>query len=98
MVSYEVTAVVRADLAGAYESYMHRHIADVLATGKFVAASFARSGAGRYRTRYEAVDQESLDRYLAADTTRLRADFSRHFPEGVELSREVWETLEVWPR
>ncbi len=97
MVSYEVTAVVRADLADAYESYMRRHIAHVLGTGKFRAATFARSGAGRYRTRYEAADQVSLDRYLAEDASALRADFSKHFPEGIELSREVWDTIEVWP-
>lgn len=97
MVSYEVTAIVRADLVEEYESYMLRHIAEVLATGKFAAASFARASGGRYRARYEAADQQSLDRYLADDTARLRADFSMHFPTGVELSREVWETINVWP-
>ena len=96
-VSYEVTAIVRADLGDAYESYMRRHIPDVLATGKFASASFSRLAGGRFRARYEAVDQQSLDRYLAEDTARLRADFSKHFPDGVELSREVWEIVEVWP-
>ena len=97
MVTYEVTATVRADLARQYESYMRRHIPEVLATGKFVAATLARAPGGRYRARYDAVDQQSLDRYLAEDTTRLRADFSKHFPDGVELSREVWENLQSWP-
>lgn len=98
MVTYEVTAVVRADLAHAYESYMRRHVVDVLATGRFVTASFARSSENRYRTRYDARDQESLDRYLAEDTARLRADFAKHFPSGVELTREIWQTIEAWPR
>ena len=98
MVTYEVTATVRADLVNDYESYMRRHIPEVLATGKFVTATFARASGGRYRARYDAVDQQSLDRYLAEDTSRLRGDFSRHFPAGVELSREVWETLQSWPR
>ena len=97
MVTYEVTAVVRPDLAGAYETYMRRHVVDVLATGRFFAASFARSTENRYRTRYHARDQESLDRYLAEDTARLRADFAKHFPSGVELSREIWQAIEVWP-
>ena len=96
MITYEVTAVVHADLIDRYETYMRRHIADVLATGKFKAASFARSAQYRYRIRYDAPDRESLDRYLAEDTARLRADFSSHFPTGVELSREIWETLQVW--
>ena len=97
MVTYEVTAKVREDLAEQYESYMRRHIPEVLATGKFVAATFARSAGGNYRAKYDAADRHSLDRYLAEDTTRLRADFARHFPNGVELSREVWETLQSWP-
>ena len=97
MVTYEVTAQVRADLARQYESYMRRHIPEVLATGKFVAARLARVSGGRYRASYDALDQRSLDRYLAEDTTRLRADFSKHFPDGVELSREVWENLQTWP-
>ena len=95
-VSYEVTAIVRADLVDDYESYMRRHIPEVLATGKFLSASFSRSAGGCFRARYEAADQESLDRYLAEDTARLRADFAEHFPAGVELSREVWEIVEVW--
>lgn len=97
MVTYEVTATVRPELADAYETYMRRHVADVLATGKFVSASFARSAENRYRTRYDARDQESLDRYLAEDTARLRADFAKHFPSGVELTREIWQAIEVWP-
>lgn len=97
MVTYEVTATVRPDLAAAYESYMRRHVVDVLATGRFFAASFARSEGNGYRTRYDARDQQSLDRYLAEDTARLRADFAEHFPSGVELTREIWQTIEVWP-
>jgi len=98
VVTYEVTAIVRADLVDAYEAYMHRHIPELLATGKFVAATFGRSSGNRYRTRYEARDQQSVDRYVAEDAPRLRADFAKHFPNGVELTREVWQTLETWPR
>ena len=96
MVTYEVTAVVRSDLTGEYESYMRRHVVDVLGTGRFFSASFARSSENRYRTRYHARDQDSLDRYLAEDTARLRADFAKHFPAGVELTREIWQAIEVW--
>lgn len=36
MVTYEITATVRADLCDAYEKYMaERHIPDVLDTGAF---------------------------------------------------------------
>jgi hypothetical protein len=94
---YEITAVVRADLVKKYEEYMRgRHIPDLLETGYFHAASLSRSDENRYRIRYEAPDQNALDRYLKSDAARLRADFLEHFPEGVEVSREVWEVLESW--
>ena len=96
MVTYEVTAVVRPELADAYEAYMRRHIPELLATGWFVRASLARSTGNRYRIRYHARDQQSVDRYIAEDAPRLRADFAEHFPAGVELTREVWQTLEEW--
>lgn len=96
-VIYEITAVVRADLVEKYEKYMReRHIPDLLETGCFRAACFTRSEGNRYRIRYEAHDEDALDRYLKSDAGRLRADFLDHFPEGVELSRNVWEVLEIW--
>lgn len=96
MVTYEVTAAVRSDLAATYERYMRGHIAELLATGRFVRATFARARGHRYRIRYEANDQESVDRYIAEDAPRLRADFAEHFPDGIELSREIWETIGEW--
>jgi hypothetical protein len=98
VITYEVTAVVRADLVDAYEKYMRPHIVAVLATGSFVSASFDRSEGNKYRARYHARDQQSLDTYLAEHTARLRADFAKHFPSGVELSRAVWETTGTWER
>ena len=96
MVTYEVTALVRPDLVAAYETYMRRHIVELLATGRFVRATLARVTEHRYRIRYEASDQQSVDRYIAEDAPRLRADFGEHFPKGVEVSREIWETIGEW--
>jgi hypothetical protein len=97
MVIYEITAVVRADLIETFEKYMRsRHIPDLLATKYFSAAYFARTLENRYRIEYHARDEEALREYLETDAERLRADFSAHFPEGVELSRDVWEVLESW--
>lgn len=97
MITYEITASVRADLVDAYERYMcERHIDDLLRTGMFAGASFTRAAPGRYRIRYEAQDRAALDRYLTEHAPRTRADFAAHFPEGVELSREEWEVLAAW--
>jgi hypothetical protein len=97
MIAYEVTADVEERLVGVFERYMReRHIPQVVATGCFQAAIFARSSAGRYRTSYVARTQADLDRYLEAHTGALRADFAAHFPEDVALSREVWVAVERW--
>jgi hypothetical protein len=96
MVTYEVTALVRPDLVVAYETYMRNHIVELLATGRFLRATFARAVGHRYRIRYEATGQQAVDRYIAEDAPRLRADFTQHFPEGIEVSREIWETIGEW--
>ena len=97
MVIYEITAVVQAEFVEEYEKYMReRHIPDVLATGYFREAYFTSSAENRYRIQYHSHDQKALDEYLENDAEHLRADFLAHFPEGVELSREAWDVLEVW--
>ena len=96
MTTYEITATVPEDLIPEYERYMcERHVPDLLATGCFVAASFSRSSPGRYRIRYEAPDQATLDRYLVEHAARLRTHMSDSFP-NVELSREVWLVIRAW--
>lgn len=93
-VTYEVTATVDLELVDRYEHYMQkRHIPDLLATGCFVAATFSRSGPGRYRIRYEAPDQQTLDDYLRVHASALRAKVDQEFRAGVNLSREVWTVL-----
>jgi Domain of unknown function (DUF4286) len=97
MIIYEITTIVRADLVESYEKYMREiHIPDLLATGCFRGAKFTRSGEDRYRIQYEAHDQNALDEYLNKQAARIRADLLEHFSEGIELSRENWEVLQVW--
>lgn len=97
MVIYEISAVVQAELVEAYEQYMReRHIPDLLATGYFRAAYFTRSAENRYRIQYHAHDRAALDKYLEREANRLRADFAAHFPEGVELFREIWNVLQIY--
>lgn len=96
-VIYEVTAVVETQLSEAYEKYMReRHIPDLLATKYFHAAYFTRTLENRYRIQYHARDEDILREYLDNEAERLRADFKAHFPEGIELSREVWIVLHSW--
>ena len=97
MVIYEITAVVQPNLVEAYEKYMReRHIPDLLATKYFHAAYFTRTLENHYRIQYHAHDEEILREYLDKEAERLRADFIAHFPEGIEISREVWIVLHSW--
>lgn len=98
-VTYEITATVDPELAERYERYMQeRHIPDLLATRCFVGASFSRSTPGRYRIRYEAPDQHSLDCYLEHHAAALREHVRLEFADGVILSRENWTVLRAWLR
>lgn len=99
MIIYEITAVVNPALVEKYEQYMsEQHIPDLLETGHFTGAAFTCTTENRYRIRYEAFNKQALDQYLTRDADRLRADFLAHFPTGIELSREVWEVLQVWTK
>ena len=91
MVIYEITAIVDADLASKFEAYMaETHINEVLASGYFTSATFSRNG-DRYRVQYEANHLSKIDQYLELRAPMLRADFTRYFPTGIQLSRDIWE-------
>ncbi|MBP7415280.1 MAG: DUF4286 family protein [Pyrinomonadaceae bacterium] len=97
MLIYEVAATVEAEIAVDYESYMtERHIPEILATGYFAAAFFAKNG-GQYRIGYHADSQELFDAYIANDAERLREDFAKHFPAGIEVSRQVLDIVGLFP-
>ena len=97
MVIYEVTAKVRPELCEQFESYMRgTHIPDLLKTGSFSEATFAKGEPGSYRIQYEANTREDLDRYLEGYAPTLRKDLFDRFPEGIELSRSEWGVIEKW--
>lgn len=96
MFIYEVTATVDEKIAGAYEKYMtEQHIPDVLATGCFTAAFFAKNG-NKYRMGYHCDSNENFDAYLANDAERIRADVAKHFPTGIEFSRQNLEIIALF--
>lgn len=97
MLIYEITATVDESLIEGYENYMtERHIPDLLATGHFSAAFFAKNG-NVYRIGYHAESTEHYDAYIENDAERLRADFLEHFPAGVKVSRDVFEIVKLFP-
>lgn len=97
MLIYEVTATVDPELSTEYEKYMiEQHIPDLLATGYFAAAFFARHGS-HYKMGYHVDSQQHLDSYLANDAERLRADVKGRFPSGIAYSRQVFEIIKLFP-
>jgi hypothetical protein len=97
MLCYEVTLGVAPERLVELEAYMRgTHIPEILATGCFAQICFERSESGLFRSRYQAVSQEALDRYFRDHAERLRQDFQVHFPEGVVPSRRMWTEIESW--
>ncbi|MBK8466769.1 MAG: DUF4286 family protein [Chloracidobacterium sp.] len=97
MLIYEVTATVDSELTAEYEEYMtEQHIPDLLATGHFAAAFFAKNGL-QYKMGYHVDSQEQLANYLANDAERLRAEVKDRFPTGIEFSRQVLEIVKLFP-
>ena len=97
MIRYEVTVQVREDLRERFARYfIDTHIPEILATGCFVAIRFDRSDGGAYRTVYHAATRADLDRYLTDHTARFRADFVKHFPDGVSATRENWTEVKAY--
>ncbi len=93
MISYEVTIEASGVSVDRLDDYMiDKHIPDVLAAGCFVSALYYRDGQRR-RTIYEAETKGDLERYLAEFAETLRTDFAEHFPDGVSVSREIWEAV-----
>ena len=93
MIVYEVTAVVEADIAEGFRSFMaSQHISDLMATGCFESATLARSD-NTFQMRYTAADRQTLDRYFAEHAERLRGDIAERFPTGTQFSRQIWEMI-----
>ena len=94
---YEVTAVVDESRIAEWEPYMSdTHIPEVLATGCFAAAFFAKEG-NRYTVGYHVNTPSDLDRYVAEFAGELRADVLDKFGTDVQLSRRVLDIVKLFP-
>jgi hypothetical protein len=97
MIVYEITATVEKELIVKFEQFIQEtHIPDLLKTGYFEGAEIARISEGKYRVRYLAEKREILEKYFETEAEGLREDFIKTFPEGILVSREILEVLQVW--
>jgi len=94
---YEVTATVDDARTAEFERYMSdEHIPEVLATGCFAAAFFAKEG-NQYTTAYHVNTPEDLQRYFDKHTAKLRDDFVQRFGDSVQASRRVLDIVKLFP-
>ena len=97
MIVYEITTKVDVHLIEEYEKFMKKtHIPDLLETGHFVSAEFAKISEGYYRVRYLAENKQELETYLDNNAEHLREDFIKKFPVGVKVSRKILKVLKTW--
>ena len=94
---YEVTAIVAPARTAEWESYMSEtHIPEVLATGCFAAAFFAKEE-NRYTIAYHVNTPEDLQRYVAEYAEGLRTDVANRFGDDIQLSRRTLDIVRLFP-
>lgn len=94
---YEVTAIVDDSRRAEFESYMsEEHVSDVLATGCFAAAFFAKDDES-YVFGYHVNTPEDMQRYLDQHAAKLRQDVVQRFGESVQTSRRMLDIIKLFP-
>lgn len=94
---YEVSIGFSGDDLAEFEGYMaDKHIPDVLATGCFAAAFFAKQGA-RYTVAYHVDTPEQMQRYADEFAPALRAEVLDKYGDRVALSRRLLDVIKLFP-
>ncbi|MBS1538964.1 MAG: DUF4286 family protein [Bacteroidetes bacterium] len=103
MILYVVSVVVPKNRADEWEAWMtKKHIADVVATGKFKSARLLRvlipesTSHIHFSVQYLAETIEQYDDYRIYFAPKLQADHTAIFGTSVTASREVLEEIKVW--
>jgi len=103
MIKYNVSVSVPQDLAGEWESWMReKHIADVVATGKFISAQLWRvlepesAGVVQFSVEYIAEDLAEYEEYRTKYAPGLQADHTEIFGTRVTASRRVLNEIQQW--
>jgi hypothetical protein len=103
MIKYNVSVSVPQHLAGEWESWMReKHIADVVATGKFVSAQLWRvlepesADIVQFSVEYIAENLAEYEEYRAIYAPVLQADHTEIFGTRVVASRRVLREIQMW--
>jgi len=100
MILYNVTINIHDSVHDQWMDWMqHKHIADVLATGKFVSARMVKvlveeeMGGVTYSVQFTAENRELLERYYAEDAPRLREESQSLFGDKMLAFRTELELI-----
>ncbi|HRQ65735.1 MAG TPA: DUF4286 family protein [Xanthomonadaceae bacterium] len=94
MIVYEVNLKVRESVRAAWLDWLRGHVEDMLdfpgfRTAEILAEDPAEPGWRRFCVRYHVASRADLERYLAEDAQRMRAEGMRLFAGQFEASRRV---------
>lgn len=93
MILYEVNVRVEATIADAYRDWLDMHVAEMLEIEGFVRGAIyedeAPEGYRAFVAHYHVRNRAALDRYLAEDAPRMRADGTRRFGDKMAATRRV---------
>jgi len=89
MYIYNVTLSIDKSIHEEWLAWIHQHIPEVLATGKFISAKLTQvlieeeMDGVTYSIQYTANSREDLDSYYKEDADRLRTDGLQKFADKV---------------
>ncbi|HEU4495571.1 MAG TPA: DUF4286 family protein [Flavobacterium sp.] len=102
MIIYNVTTNIDESVHDQWLHWMqHTHIPEVLATGKFTRAHFAKvlveeqMGGKTYSVQFHASSRELLDQYYQEDAPRLREDGKKLFGDKMLAFRTELESISI---
>jgi Domain of unknown function (DUF4286) len=100
MIIYNVTINIHESVHDKWMRWMQeKHIAEVLATGKFTSARLVKvlveeeMGGTTYSIQYTTDSKETLERYYQEDAPRLREEGQRLFGEKMLAFRTELELI-----
>lgn len=100
MIIYNVTTNIHESVQGQWMIWMqHKHIPDMLATGKFSSARMVRvlieeeMGGTTYSVQYTTESKEMLDKYYQEDAPKLRDEGQKLFGDKMLSFRTELEVI-----
>jgi hypothetical protein len=102
-VIYEVECTLDPEVVGEFDAWLPEHVRAVTSCEGFTGAEIQvpeTDAGGRpvRRTQYRLESRAALERYLAEDAPRMRAEGAARFGDRVAYARRVLSAAEVGPR